>query len=218
MKITGVLGLMLLVPVATGCDRPDPTQPVTEPVYAKNANNGKGGNPGSATAELSGDATSPAQTVNVVSNTSRKLELSAHESVFVNTLALSVAALAECSVDKAGVPESKLLAMLERLSDAEQNRFFSFYVDRTALNAASSDHNLGQTFTDDADGRLYTVRIGAANLLPGAGPATMSEDGAGVYTISGGAIVIADRTGGAKHHVYMACPNPNAVTVTVTGI
>jgi hypothetical protein len=211
MKTTPVLGALFALMVLAACETENPAAPDMHAQYAKGSATGSG----TVAVSLSdGSITSAPQTANVVSNISTKLELSAHESKFRSALVMT-ANRADCNVDRAVTPqiEAKLQTMLSKLVDAEQNRFFSFYVNRAALNAESADHNLGHTFTDE-DGRLYTVRIGSAKLLPGP-KATITEGPSRIYTITGGVIVIADRTGGASQHVYMACPNTNSITVTV---
>lgn len=177
-----------------------------------------GRSPAPSFAELSnGFQTSTAQQVKVVSDNRFKLELSGDGETFASAIDLlntRAAGSANCTTDVPASAERKA-ALLARLQDAPQQRFFNAFVDKTSLAGASEQHRVAHTW-NEPDGGLFTARVGSApNLLPGSN-ATVSEASKNVFVFTGGVVMIADRTGQVADHLYMACPNLDTITITLT--
>jgi hypothetical protein len=206
---------VIAVAVVAACqDYTGITAPAVAPLAAKGGKSG----PATGTVNVSGGFAAAAQPVEIVNDGSRKLELHADQSVFqssidlVNTIA---AGTAGCVTDPAGVSEQRRAELLARMADALQNRYFNLTYDRQRPGQPSDVHQVAHTWSE-ADGKLFSLRIGAAPaLLPG-NFATITETSADVFVVTGGAVRIADRTGRVKNHVYMACPNVDAITVSLT--
>jgi hypothetical protein len=180
------------------------------------ARGGKSG-PATGTVDVSGAFTAAAQPVEIVNDGARKLELHAQESVFQSTIDLAstiTAGTAGCVTDPASVPESRKAELLARMADALQNRFFNLTYDRQRPGAPSEMHQAAHTWSE-ADGKLFSLRIGSAPALQPGNFATITEVSAGVFVVTGGAARIVDRTGSVKNHVYMACPNLDQVTIAL---
>jgi hypothetical protein len=129
-----------------------------------------------------------------------------------NTIA---AGASSCVTDPANVSDQRKRELLARMADAVQNRFFNMAFDRQAPGSSSETHQVAHTWSE-ADGKLFSLRIGdASGLLPG-DYATATEIAQNVFVFTAGAARIADRTGSVRNHVYMACPNLDEVTVALT--
>jgi hypothetical protein len=214
MKATRILaGALVLGAIAAACH--DYAQ-LTSPADALGAKGGKAG-PATARVGLTGAFAAASQPVEIVNDGSRKLELHADQAVFQSSIELAAtmaAGTASCVTDPANVPESRKAELLARMADVLQNRFFNLTVDRQRMGQPSEVHQVAHTWSE-ADGKLFSLRIGAAPaLLPG-NFATISETSPDLFVVTGGAARIADRTGSVKNHVYMACPNLDQVTVAL---
>lgn len=214
MRVLRITSIALVIAIAAAACQEQGllTAPGASPLMAKSG----GTRAGSATV-AGGFATASPQPVEIVSDGARKLELHADQTVFQSSIDLSntiAAGIAGCVTEPA-VSDERKAQLLARMADALQNRYFNAAVDRQKMGAPSETHRVAHTWTE-ADGVLLSLRIGpATELLPGS-YATATEIAPDVFQYTGGAARIIDRTGSVKNHVYMACPNRDVVTVTLT--
>lgn len=217
MRVVRITSIALVIAIAAAACQEQGllTAPGASPLMAKGG--GGGSRIGSATL-AGGFSTFSAQSVEIVSDGARKLELHADQTVFQSSVDLSntiAAGIGGCTTEPAGVSDERKAQLLARMADALQNRYFNAAVDRQGMGAPSATHSVAHTWTE-ADGVLLSLRIGpATELLPG-NFATATEVARDVFVYTGGAARIIDRTGSVKNHVYMACPNRDTVTVTLT--
>ncbi len=104
--------------------------------------------------------------------------------------------------------------------DLDQVRFFGMGVDKTRLGEASDKHGIAQTWREEDPDKLFSLRVGSVELLPGSS-ATVTLikgdiDGNSTLVFSGGGVLVSDRSGQVKDFVKLACPNKDIITVTVT--
>ena len=206
------IALVMVVAAAACQEQGLLTAPGASPLTAKS-----GGSRTGTVINAGGFSTASPQPVEIVNDGVRKLELHADQTVFQDAIDLSntiAAGIASCVTDRP-VSDERKAELLARMADALQNRHFDAAVDRQRMGAASETHKVAHTWNEPG-GVLFSLRIGpATELLPGR-YATVTEASKDVFVYTGGAARIADRTGSVPSHVYMACPNLDTVTVTLT--
>ncbi len=110
------------------------------------------------------------------------------------------------------VPDDDVPALLEKLDDDEQVRFWSMTVDKRKLGKASDKHEINSTWTDDRGG-TFSVHVGTTDLRPANVTVDGTIDGTLVYT--GGTVMIKNRTGPVSDHFSVHCDNTKTITVVV---
>lgn len=123
--------------------------------------------------------------------------------------------LGACEVDQPEkFTEEKKKELLGYLVDAVQDRNWRMEVDKRSLGSPSTDNAIGTTFTDDDTGALISILVGSPELMPLS--STVVEDPTDTFTLSSGAVRVADRTeSGAKNTLKIACPNEDLITVAL---
>lgn len=207
---TSLLGLSTaLILVTTACvDSPTgPAGGASFPQAAK-TDNGKGGGGGTTipvSAALAGGMMAAAQPVDVVSSNRNRLEIGTGGAP-TYVLSTGFAGATDCATS---VPDANATGLFDRLVDGfAGGRYLNATVDRRALGAASSGHQVGTTWTA-ADGRFYSLWVSDA---------VVSEPSAGVYVYAGGRVHVKDRTDSSGEHVTLTCRNGDDVTLTTEGV
>lgn len=203
IRIKAALALLAAV-VTWSCGEPasNPTGP--EVVGLRAARSGGS----AATLALSGGMSASAQTVTIVSDNKRKIELNTggEASYVVATNFASTAAADECTISPADADPAPLKA---KLVDAfPGGRYLTLKVDRTSLGSTSSGHLLAVTW--QPAGGQFTLAVQNAVVTSDAAGAT--------FTFQGGVVMVKDRSGRPKDDVTLRCTNYDRVDAATTGL
>lgn len=205
---------LLAAVVAWSCGEPasNPTGPEVVGLRAARGGNGKGaggsGGGSATTLALSGGMTAEAQTVTIVSDNKRKLELNTGgaASYVVATNFASTAEANECTISPADADPAPLKA---KLVDAfPDGRYLTLKVDRTSLGSTSSGHLLAVTW--QPAGGQFTLAVQNAVVTSDAAGAT--------FSFQGGQVMVEDRSGRPKDNVTLRCTNHDTVDAATTGL
>ena len=196
--------------------------------HGKGGGGGGGSSVSDATVALSGGMnTSGAQAVRIQRENRNILTFEETRDSDDNMISLFRTAIAlfsgattseKCVVSDPDVSAGDVEALLAKLNDGEQVRFWSMTADKRKLDKPSDKHEIESTWSDD-DG-TFSVHVGTTDLLPG--PVTVSVtsadgtiNGDGTLVYSGGTVVIKNRTGPVSDHFSVHCANETPITVVV---
>jgi len=130
-----------------------------------------------------------------------------------NSLAFAMTAthakgVAPCSIDPVDTPSDVQQALLDKL--VQQQPRFNLLVtyDKQSPEAPSDGHGISTNW-NEAGGKLYTVRVGEK-------PTFTEDPSSDTFTLTGGQVIVWDRSGQVRDFVKLKCPNLDTIVLALT--
>ena len=107
------------------------------------------------------------------------------------------------------------LTLIAQLTDLEQTRNFLLLVDKNSLGLTSGGHNTiklswGEHDPDDGLKKHFKLVISGSRVEGGPADGPTRN-----FVLSGGTVMVTDKTGPVKDHTELVCPNMDTIAVIV---